>query len=278
MIKSNPASLGSLILVITIVFIAIFAPLIAPYPQDAAGAISYGETFEPPSWEHPFGTGGLGRDILSLVIMGARISLLEGVVVVGLSVLIGFPLGIIAGYYRGSIIDEGIMRVADMFLSFPPLLLAMLIATTLGRGAFHAMFAVGISWWPWYTRLARSRAAAVREERFVEAARALGMGDLKILLKHVIPNSIAPVIIMGTMDMGSAILITAGLAFLGIGAQPPTPEWGLLVYLGRSHLITYWWYSTFPGLAILITVLAFNVLGDGLRKALTPSLRRLRRG
>jgi len=275
-IRNDPLSFISLIIILVIVFMAIFAPIIVPYPEDIKGAIHFGEKFLPPSWKHPFGTDYFGRDVLSLVIAGARISLSAGILVVGLSLAIGVPLGVIAGYFGGTMIDEVIMRITDMFLAFPPLLLAILIAATLGPSLTNAMIATALTWWPWYTRLARAQAISIKEQSFVEAARALGLSDLTIVFRHILPNTLAPIIVQATMDLGSAILMTSSLSFLGLGAQPPTPEWGLMVYLGRAHLLTYWWYATFPGLAIFITVLVFNTFGDGLRKALDPRLRRIR--
>jgi len=275
-IRNDPLSLGSLIIIMSLIFIAIFAPIIVPYPEDVKGIPRFGEKFLPPSWKHPFGTDYFGRDVFSLVIAGARISLSAGVVVVGLSLAIGVPLGIIAGYFGGTMIDETIMRITDMFLAFPPLLLAILIAATLGPSLINAMIATALTWWPWYTRLARAQAISIKEQSFVEAARALGLSNLTIVFRHILPNTLAPIIVQATMDLGSAILMTSSLSFLGLGAQPPTPEWGLMVYLGRVYLLTYWWYATFPGLAIFITVLAFNTFGDGLRKALDPRLRRIR--
>ncbi len=275
-IRNDPLSFISLVIILVIVFMAIFAPIIVPYPEDIRGAIHFGKKFLPPSWKHPFGTDYFGRDVLSLVIAGARISLSAGILVVGLSLAIGVPLGVIAGYFGGTMIDEVIMRITDMFLAFPPLLLAILIAATLGPSLTNAMIATALTWWPWYTRLARAQAISIREQSFVEAARALGLSDLTIIFRHVLPNTLAPIIVQATMDLGSAILMTSSLSFLGLGAQPPTPEWGLMVYLGRAHLLTYWWYATFPGLAIFITVLVFNTFGDGLRKALDPRLRRIR--
>lgn len=275
-IRNDPLSFISLIIILGIVFMAIFAPIIVPYPEDIKGAIHFGEKFLPPSWKHPFGTDYFGRDVLSLVIAGARISLSAGILVVGLSLAIGVPLGVMAGYFGGTMIDEVIMRITDMFLAFPPLLLAILIAATLGPSLTNAMIATALTWWPWYTRLARAQAISIKEQSFVEAARALGLSDLTIVFRHILPNTLAPIIVQATMDLGSAILMTSSLSFLGLGAQPPTPEWGLMVYLGRAHLLTYWWYATFPGLAIFITVLVFNTFGDGLRKALDPRLRRIK--
>lgn len=272
-LRSDPPSMGAFALILLAVFIGIFAPLIAPYKEDILGIPRPGYKFLPPSFSHLFGTDYLGRDVFSLVLMGTRISLTAGLLVVVLSLLIGCPLGVIAGYFRGTLVDEIIMRVTDMFLALPPLLLAIAIAATLGPGLENAMIAIAISWWPWYTRLMRAQAASLREQPFVEAARGLGVGELAIVFRHILPNALAPIMVQSTMDIGSAILLTSALSFLGLGAQPPTPEWGLMVNLGRRYIRNYWWYATFPGLAIFATVMAFNILGDGLRKALDPRLR-----
>jgi len=276
-LRSDLLSMFALALIFIIIFTAIFAPLIAPYKSDILGTPRPGYKFLPPSLSHFFGTDYLGRDVFSLVLMGARVSLMAGLVVVLLSLLIGCPLGVIAGYFRGTAVDETIMRVTDMFLALPPLLLAIAIAATLGYSLTNAMIATAISWWPWYTRLMRAQAASLRERPFVEAARGLGVKELVIVFRHILPNSLAPVIVQATMDVGSAILLTSALSFLGLGAQPPTAEWGLMVSLGRTYIRNYWWYATFPGLAIFVTVMAFNLLGDGLRKALDPRLRMARR-
>ncbi len=277
-LRSDPLSVGAIALILLIIFAGVLAPLIAPYKEDILGIPRPGYKFLPPSLDHLFGTDYFGRDVFSLVLMGTRISLMAGLVVVILSLLIGCPLGVIAGYFRGTVVDEVIMRITDIFLALPPLLLAIVIAATLGPGLENAMIATAISWWPWYTRLMRAQAASLRERPFVEAARGLGVGELVIVFRHILPNAVAPVIVQATMDIGSAILLTSALSFLGLGAQPPTPEWGLMVNLGRPYIRNYWWYATFPGLAIFITVMVFNVLGDGLRKALDPRLRIRRAG
>ncbi len=215
----------------------------------------------------------MGRDVLSRVIYGARISLLVAIAVVGLGLLIGVPLGLLAGY-KGGVVDAIIMRTTDIFLSFPPLLLALLISVTLGRGLVNVIIALAVSWWPWYTRLIRGMSVSIKEKPYVEVAKSMGVSNLKIIARHILPNAISPVIVQGTMDMGSAILAASALSFLGLGAQPPTPDWGLMVSQGKDYLLNYWWYPTFPGLAIFITVIAFNLVGDTLREILDPRLRR----
>lgn len=269
----NKLSIVGLSIIIALVLIAILAPILAPYPEQALGEPNLKERLQPPSWKHPFGTDHLGRDVLSRVIYGTRTSLIIGFSVVALALLIGVPLGLIAGYFGGKV-DLAVMRITDIFLAFPPLLLALLIATTLGRGMVNAILALAISWWPWYTRLARGMAISVKERPYVEAAKAMGIADWKIMLRHILPNSISPVIVQATMDMGSAILEAAALSFLGLGVQPPTPDWGLMVSEGKDYFLNYWWYPVFPGLAIFITVIAFNLLGDAVREVIDPRLRR----
>ncbi len=269
----NKLSIVGLSIIVALIIIAILAPILAPYPDQALGEPNLKERLQPPSRLHPFGTDHLGRDILSRVIYGTRTSLIVGFSVVFLALLIGVPLGLIAGYFGGKV-DLIIMRITDIFLAFPPLLLALLIATTLGRGMINAILALAISWWPWYTRLARGMAISVKERPYVEASRAMGISDWKIMIRHVLPNSLSPLIVQATMDMGSAILEAAALSFLGLGVQPPTPDWGLMVSEGKDYFLNYWWYPVFPGLAIFITVMAFNLLGDAVREVIDPRLRR----
>lgn len=269
----NKLSLIGLAIIAGLILMAILAPVLAPYPDQALGEPNLQERLQPPSRTHLFGTDHMGRDILSRVIYGARTSLLMGFSVVALALLIGVPLGLIAGYFSGKT-DLAIMRITDIFLAFPPLLLALLIATSLGRGMTNAIVALAISWWPWYTRLARGMAISVKERPYVEASKAMGISDWKIMLRHVLPNSLSPIIVQATMDMGSAILEAAALSFLGLGVQPPTPDWGLMVSEGKDYFLNYWWYPVFPGLAIFITVMAFNLLGDAVREVIDPRLRR----
>ncbi|NJE60709.1 nickel transporter permease [Thermococcus sp. 21S7] len=269
----NKLSLIGLAIIAGLILMAILAPVLAPYPDQALGEPNLQERLQPPSRTHLFGTDHMGRDILSRVIYGARTSLLMGFSVVALALLIGVPLGLMAGYFSGKT-DLVIMRITDIFLAFPPLLLALLIATSLGRGMTNAIVALAISWWPWYTRLARGMAISVKERPYVEASKAMGISDWKIMLRHVLPNSLSPIIVQATMDMGSAILEAAALSFLGLGVQPPTPDWGLMVSEGKDYFLNYWWYPVFPGLAIFITVMAFNLLGDAVREVIDPRLRR----
>jgi len=266
--RRNSLTATGLLLITFFMVIAILAPWIAPYPRDTS-ATHVEERFSPPSTRHWFGTDELGRDIFSRVVLGTRISLRTGSIVVVLALAIGIPIGLIAGTF-GGLLDEILMRVTDAFLSFPPLLLAMVISATLGPSLENAMIAIAVAWWPWYARLIRSEALAIREREYIEAARAAGAGWGRLLLRHVLPNSLAPVIVQASMDFGSVILTCASLSFIGLGAQSPTPEWGLMINIARTYFLTHWWIATFPGLAILITVLSFNITGDGLREILDP--------
>jgi len=273
-IKRNPLTMVGIGIILGLVLAGVLAPLVAFHPEDAFGAAHPERKFMSPSLEFPFGTDDLGRDIFSRVVFGIRISFQVGVLVIALALAIGLPLGVIAGYY-GGVLDEAVMRITDMFLSFPPLLLALAISAALGPSLTNAMIAIAIAWWPWYTRLARGEAVSIRERPFVEAALAAGVKKLKIVLRHIAPNCLTPIIVQSSMDFGAVILTSASLSFLGLGAQPPQPEWGLMVSIGRKYFLTNWWIATFPGIAILLTVLAFNLLGDGIREVLDPRARRL---
>ncbi len=268
-LRRDPLAMFGVAVITLLVVFAVLGPWIAPYPDQGEGASNVPERMLAPSASHWFGTDGLGRDMLSRVIIGARSALAVSLVVVGLAMLIGIPLGALAGYRRGRI-DAAIMRLTDLFLAFPPLLLAMAIVAALGPGLDHAAMALAISWWPWYARLARGTAASLRERPFVEAARSIGVRDLTILGRHIIPNSLAPLLVQATIDVGTVILAAGSLAFLGLGASPPTPDWGLMVAEGRTFILDQWWLSAFPGLAIFVAVLAFNLVGDLLLDLLDP--------
>ncbi|HWQ84869.1 MAG TPA: nickel transporter permease [Anaerolineales bacterium] len=273
LLTRNKLQLASLTIIILLILVAVFAPIIAPYPGHAISETNPVDKLQAPSAKYLFGTDELGRDMLSRVIYGTRISLQTALIAVGLALLIGVPLGAIAGG-MGGIVDEVIMRITDVFLSFPPLLLAIAIAAFLGPNLRNAMLAIAISWWPWYTRIIRGQAVSIRERQFVRAARAIGTPKSQIIFKHILPNTFAPVIVQASMDIGGVILTIASLSFLGLGAQPPTPEWGLLISTSRTYFLNAWWYSTFPGIAIFITVLVFNLIGDGFREVLDPKTRK----
>lgn len=269
--KNRLATAGAAIVVLLVV-LAILAPVLAPAPDDARAAVHPAEQLLPPGPGHPFGTDELGRDMFSRVLYGARISLSAGAVAIATALAIGVPLGAVAGY-AGGVWDEVIMRFTDVVLSFPSLLLATAIAAMLGHSLVNAVAAIALSWWPWYTRIVRSQVVSLRERPFIEAARAIGVPPRRVVFEHLVPNALAPVIVQSSLDFGSVILTLAALSFLGIGAQPPEPEWGLLINTGRNFFLTDWWYVTFPGLAIFLTVAAFTLLGDGLREGLDPRTR-----
>ncbi len=272
LVLRNPLFLVGLSVVAALLFAAIFAPYITPFPQDAGHGINFAEKLKPPSLKHFFGADALGRDIFTRVVFGTRMSLKIGFTVIFVALAIGVPLGLIAGFFGGKI-DELIMRVSDMFLAFPPLLLPMAIAAALGPSIMNAMIAIAISWFPWYVRLIRAQVLTVKEELYVESARSIGVSRSMILIRHILPNSLAPIIIQASMDMGYAILAAASLSFIGVGARPPTVEWGLMITSARAYFLDYWWTVTFPGLAIFVSVLAFNLVGDGLRDILDPKIR-----
>lgn len=272
LLKKNKLTKFSYYGVIVLILIALIVPILLPATQNIDQDTNPKEQLLAPSIMHPFGTDELGRDVFKRVLLGTRISLQTALIAVGLALLVGIPLGAIAGYY-GGFIDELIMRITDIFLGFPPLLLAIAISSFLGPSLKNAMLAIALSWWPWYTRIVRGQAVSLKERQFVKAAKAIGTPSSMIIFKHIVPNAIAPVIVQTSMDIGGVILTIASLSFLGLGAQPPTPEWGLMISTSRNYFLNGWWYSIFPGLAIFFTVLAFNLLGDGLREILDPKTR-----
>ncbi len=274
MIRRDPPSMLGLIIVISFIIIGLIAPYILTKPMDAWGlSFNVEERYLPPSLRHPFGTDSAGRDVFNRVLLGTRFSLIISVSVVGLALLVGVPIGLIGGYVGGKL-GTALMRVTDMFLAFPPLLLAIVLAATLGRGLENAIIALAASWWPWYSRLIFIQVSSIRNSPYVDAARVLGLNEFTIMFKHVLPNALTPVTVQAALDLGSAILEAAGLSFLGIGVKPPTPEWGLLVSIGWQSINRAWWISFFPGLSIVIVVLGFNLLADGVREALDPRLRK----
>ena len=268
--KSKLAVFGALIVALFL-FLALFGSRIAPYDPNEVDIVN---RFTSPCRQHLFGTDKMGRDVFSRMLSGAQYSVRAGVVVLLISVPIGVILGGIAGMFGGWR-DESIMRLTDVFLAFPSLILAMSFSAALGPSLFNAMLALSIVWWPYYTRLIRGQALSVRETSYVEAARSRGASNWHIMFRHILPNCMSPILVTLTLDMGWIITATAALSFLGFGAQPPTPEWGRMVSAGRIYLMQAWWVSVFPGMAIALTVLGFNLLGDGIRDALDPKLRRL---
>ena len=273
LLAKNKLSLLALIVLVVLVAMAVLAPWLAPYPEDIADETHITEKFQEPSSEHWMGTDELGRDVFSRVLYGARVSILNGLLAVAVALLIGVPLGAVAGSFGGWI-DNLLMRITDVFLSVPPMLLAIVLVALLGSSLTNAILAIAISWWPWYTRLVRGQAISIKERKFVQAAETIGTSRMKIIFKHIIPNCISPIIVQASMDIGGVILTLASLSFLGLGAQSPTPEWGLMISTGRSYFPDKWWCCIFPGLAIFITVLCFNLLGDAVREILDPKTRK----
>jgi ABC-type dipeptide/oligopeptide/nickel transport system permease subunit len=252
-----------------IVLLAVFAPVVSP--RDPL-AIDYAHPAAPPGGGgHRLGTDAVGRDMLSRIIFGTRISLQVGTVAVGIAVTLGVAVGLAAGYY-GGVIDGVLMRAVDVFLAFPVIVLAIAIIAVLGPSLINVIVALGLVAWTTYARVVRGQVLVLRELDFVHAARAMGAGDAKILVRHILPNALAPVIVLATLGMATAIIAEAALSFLGLGVQPPTPSWGTMLNEGRAFLRTAPHISTFPGIAIMITVMGFNFLGDGLRDALDPRL------
>ena len=262
------AALGAAI-VVAWILVAIFAPLLSTY---SPSHVEVTQRLLPPSSLHWLGTDTLGRDVLSRLIYGARISLFVGIVVVLLGALFGTLLGAIAAY-AGRWAEHALMRFTDLVLCFPPIILAMAIAAALGIGTVNTMIAMLVVWWPKFARLARSLVLVQRSQEYVEAAHVIGYGPARVLLKHILPNALGPIIVLVTLDIGHAIIVFAGLSFLGLGVVPPTPEWGAMVAEGRE-LVEQWWGAAFPGLAIFTVVMGFNFLGDGIRDWLDPRARR----
>ncbi len=268
-IKGDKPALFGLAFIILLVLVAVFADFIAPYDPNTQDLT---KRLQPPSWENPFGRDEFGRDLLSRVIYGSRISLTVGVVVITLSLLIGMTLGALSGYFGGWV-DIVIMRVADVFLAFPGLLLAIGLTAVLGPNIYNVMAALAIVNWPGYARVVRSQVLYIKGLDYVEASRVMGASNARILVNHVLPNSFAPIIVLATIGMGWAILAEAGLSFLGLGVQPPTPSWGAIISTGRDFIFRAPHIITIPGIVLATSILAFNLVGDGLRDALDPKLR-----
>lgn len=265
----RPAALLGLLIVVAFLLIAAAAPWLAPYAPDES---DFAKARQGPSPEHPLGNDELGRDMLSRLIYGARISVLIGVVSVSIGLVAGVPLGLIAGYY-GGLIDQAIMRAVDIMLSFPSILLAVAMVAVLGPGLINAIIAVGVVSIPTYIRIVRASTLAVKEQEYVEAARAAGAGSARILLLHVLPQCAGPILVQASLQTGAAILSAAGLGFLGLGAPQDVPEWGTMLAKGRTYIFTAPHLTTYPGLAIMLVVMGFQLLGDALRDALDPRLR-----
>ncbi len=267
--QRNRTALIGLLIILVLIIVAIFAPWLEPYDPYV---VKLDSRLMPPALEHLFGTDNLGRDILSRVIAGSRVSLEVGILTVGLSMLIGVPAGLIAGYWRG-VVDAAIMRLVDVFLAFPVIILAIAIVAVRGPGLTNVMLALVVVYWTTYARVTRGVTLVLREEEYVLAARSVGIPTLRILWRHILPNALAPLLVIATLGMGNAILAEAALSFLGLGIQPPEASWGSMLNFGMQFLRDAPFLSYFPGLAIFFTVMGFNMLGDGLRDALDPRLR-----
>jgi len=256
-------------LVVLFLLLAAIGPLIVPYPEAASGAINMSAKLQPPSSTYWFGTDEMGADIFSRVIIGARTSLWIGVVITGIAAIVGITLGIIAGY-RGGWVRAVIMRVTELFLAVPGLALALAIVAALGPGITNCVLALAIVWWPGYVRLVEAKTLSIKEELFIESARSIGAKTPWILWHHILPNCMSPIIVKMSMDMGMAILSAASLGFIGLGAQPPSPEWGAMIATAKRFIFEQWWVAAIPGIAIFCVSLAFNFLGDALRDVLDP--------
>ncbi len=267
----HPIGMLGVVIVTILTLTAIFGPALSPYDPNA---IDFSVRFAPPTPAHPFGTDDFGRDTLSRVMYGARVSLLVGVIAVSIAGTLGSTLGLIAGY-SSRVVDEIIMRAMDILFAFPAILLAIAILAALGKGVANAMIAIGLVYTPIFARIARGAVLSVRSEEYVRAARALGTSDVNIILRHILPNSMAPLIVETSLSLAFAILAEAALSFFGLGTQPPDPSWGRMLSEGRAYFQQSVWMAIFPGLAIMISVMGFNFLGDGLRDALDPKMKQM---
>ena len=268
-VRRRPGLVLATVLLGTFVLAALLAPFIAPFPKDAGTATNLMQTLQPPGAEHLFGTDSVGRDIWSRVLFGTWASIGASVLIIAAALAVGIPIGLFSGAVGGRL-DDLLMRIVDIFLAFPSLLLALAIGAALGASLEHAAIAIAIAWWPWYARLMRGEAAAIRQRSFVESSRLLGIPGWVVAVRHILPNAVGPVIVQASLDLGGVILTLAALSFLGLGAQDPTPEWGLMVEQGRTLTSTHPWVALVPGAAIMIAALAFTLLGEGLREWLDP--------
>ena len=272
----SPLAVSGAVIVFLFAVVAAFAPMLAPYPNDATGrSTNLASKLQPPGLDHLMGTDDLGRDVLSRVLVGSRLSLGLGLAVVGITATLGVVLGATAGFFGGRI-DDVIMRVGDVLLSIPRLLLVIAIVVATGSGLGKLVFAIAIPWWPWYARVIRGEVLRIREMGYIEAARACGASNLRILANHVLRNIVGVTVVQASLQIGRAILAVAAMGFLGLGVHPPQVEWGLLVSVGRTYMPTWWWLATFPGAAIFLLGFGFNLLGDGLRDALDPTRSKVR--
>ena len=264
----NPLSVIGAVAVLLIIFLLAFAPYVAPYPEHAGSFVDFSGARQPPCWDHPFGTDTVGRDIMSRIFFAFRFSMAMGAVVLTLTVPVGVTLGLLAGYKKGTWIDTVVMRTTDIFVSVPPLVLALAVCSVLTPSVFNAMMAVSLMWWPWYSRLVYGIASSLRNEFFVQSAEVTGAGNFHVLFREILPNCYAPILTKMSLDMGWVILIGSALSFVGLGAQPPTPDLGTMVADGGRYMPDQWWMAVFPAFAIMFVVLGFNLLGDGIRDML----------
>jgi len=262
----NPLSATGLALSAFFLFLAVFSPWLVPVDPLA---MNPGVRLTPPSADHWFGTDNGGRDVFSRVAVGAQYSLIASLAILVIATVVGSLVGLVSGYF-GGLVDELLMRLTDMFLAFPALVLAMGAAAALGPSLFNAVLAIALVWWPWYARLVRGQTLAIKNQVFVEAARAVGASGPRIAFKHILRNCWSPIIVQMSLDLGYAVLTLAGLSFIGLGARPTTTKWGKMISLGRDYFLEQWWIVTFPGIAIFMAVMAFNLLGDGLQESFTP--------
>lgn len=260
-LKRNPLAMVGLVIVLITIIVALTSQWLVPYDPIAP---NLDVKLNPPSAQHILGTDDMGRDIFSRILAGTQVSMASAVIIISVSMIFGLIVGLIAGYVGGWL-DDLLMRLTDIFLAFPAMILAMAISATLGPSLKNALIAVASVWWPWYARLVRGQVISVRNMEYVEAAYSVGATPLRIVLRHILPNTLGPLLVQATLDVGNTILLTASLSFIGLGAQPPTPEWGSMVSVGRLYLLSYWWVPTMPGFAILLAVLGFNLMGDALR-------------
>ncbi len=268
------SALIGLVLILALVVCALLAPVLATHPDDLF-ELHPAKRLRPPGADHLLGTDRMGSDIYSRILFGARITLLIGVIAVGASLVIGVPVGLVAGYYH-SWLSDLLMRVSDVFLAVPQVVLAIAIAQTLGPSLPNVILALSVTYWPWFTRLVYAETRSLQKEVFIESTAALGASPLRLIALHVLPNVASPIIVRASIGMGFTILTAAALGFLGLGPPPPTPEWGRTIAESREFLPAAWWYAAAPGLAIFLTVMGFNLLGDGLRDVLDPRIRRAR--
>ena len=265
--RNKLAMLGALI-ILSLAVVAIIAPLVAPFNPDQQDVL---HRLESPSRNHLLGTDDLGRDLLSRIIYGTRVSLLVGFVAIGIAIVIGSILGLLSGYFGGWL-DTTIMRLVDIMLCFPTFFLILMVIAFLEPNIWNVMAVIGLTGWPGLTRLVRGECLSVREREFVQAARVLGLSNIRVMFVHLLPNVMAPILVTATLGIGGAILTESALSFLGLGVQPPTPSWGNILTAGKDYITVAWWLSLYPGLAILVTVLAYNLLGEGLRDVLDPRM------